>query len=293
MASFQALLEQDKERFLSLLSKNTSTVAIIKDVEAEFDRLLYSFNNESENDAVKDAARQMIQTAKSTASFIDTSGETKLWKKTAYGAKPEKGKRSFFFWLLLLLSVCALCGYSVYLYYLVHMQFKTIYDFLPFLLLLPVAFFFFLSGLTSKRKAVEEKTDLEAEVSTDIQKVYRSVLSAVLVIDRNLEDIRTEERIQLRKQMKEHKDSLDKEEIDLLAHILESAYSTKQDESSVEMISQIKYYLHNKKIEVIDYSDENSAWFDFIPAYDEGTIRPAFVIEGILIKKGLASGGNS
>ena len=293
MASFQALLEQDKERFLSLLSKNTSTVAIIKDVEAEFDRLLYSFNNESENDAVKDAARQMIQTAKSTASFIDTSGETKLWKKTAYGAKPEKGKRSFFFWLLLLLSVCALCGYSVYQYYLVHMQFKTIYDFLPFLLLLPVAIFFFLSGVTSKRKAVEEKADLEAEVSTDIQKVYRSVLSAVLVIDRNLEDIRTEERIQLRKQMKEHKDSLDKEEIDLLAHILESAYSTKQDESSVEMISQIKYYLHNKKIEVIDYSDENSAWFDFIPAYDEGTIRPAFVIEGMLIKKGLASGGNS
>ncbi len=293
MASFQALLEQDKERFLSLLSKNTSTVAIIKDVEAEFDRLLYSFNNESENDAVKDAARQMIQTAKSTAAFIDTSGETKLWKKTAYGAKPEKGKRSFFFWLLLLLSVCALCGYSVYQYYLVHMQFKTIYDFLPFLLLLPVAIFFFLSGVTSKRKAVEEKADLEAEVSTDIQKVYRSVLSAVLVIDRNLEDIRTEERIQLRKQMKEHKDSLDKEEIDLLAHILESAYSTKQDESSVEMISQIKYYLHNKKIEVIDYSDENSAWFDFIPAYDEGTIRPAFVIEGMLIKKGLASGGNS
>ena len=58
MASFQALLEQDKERFLSLLSKNTSTVAIIKDVEAEFDRLLYSFNNESENDAVKDAANK-------------------------------------------------------------------------------------------------------------------------------------------------------------------------------------------------------------------------------------------
>ncbi len=293
MASFQALLEQDKERFLSLLSKNTSTVALIKDVEAEFDRLLYSFNNENENDAVKDAARQMIQTAKSTAAFIDTAGETKLWKKTAYGSKPEKGKRSFFFWVLLLLSICAFGGYSAYQYYIIHMPFKTITDFLPFLLLLPVVIFFFLAGVTSRRKAVEEQPDLEAEVSTDIQKVYRAVLSAVLVIDRNLEDIRTEERIQLRKQMKEHKDSLDKEEIDLLAHILESAYSAKDDDSSVEMISQIKYYLHNKKIEVVDYSDENSAWFDFIPAYDEGTIRPAFVIEGMLIKKGLASGGNN
>ena len=292
MASFQSLLEQDKERFLSLLSQNTSTVAIIKDVEAEFDRLLYSFNNENENDAVKDAARQMIQTAKSTATFIDTAGETKLWQKTAYGAKPEKGKRSFFFWIFLLLSFIALGGYCVYQYSLMRMPFKNLPDYLPFLLLLPIALFFFISGITARRRTLDKSPDLEAEVSTDIQKVYRSVLSAVLVIDRNLEDIRTEERIQLRKQMKEHKDSLDKEEIDLLAHILESAYSTKQDDSSVEMISQIKYYLHNKKIEVVDYSDENSAWFDFIPAYDEGTIRPAFVIEGMLIKKGLASGGN-
>lgn len=291
MASFQNLLEQDKERFLSLLSKNTSTAAVIKDVEAEFDRLLYAFNNENENDAVKDAARQMIQTAKSAAAFLDTAGETRLWERTAYGAKTEKGKRSFFFWLFLVLSVLALAGYVGYLYYLMRTPLNSYKDYLPFALAVPVALLFLLAGITSKRKKVEVKRDLEAEVSTDIQKVYRSVLSAVLVIDRNLEDIRTEERIQLRKQMKEHKDSLDKEEIDLLAHILESAYSTKQEEASAEMISQIKYYLHGKKIDVVDLSEENSAWFDFIPAYDEGTIRPAFVIEGMLIKKGLASGG--
>ena len=291
MASFQNLLEQDKERFLSLLSKNTSTAAVIKDVEAEFDRLLYAFNNENENDAVKDAARQMIQTAKSAAAFLDTAGETRLWERTAYGAKTEKGKRSFFFWLFLVLSVLALAGYIGYLYYLMRTPLNSYRDYLPFALAVPVALLFLLAGITSKRKKVEVKRDLEAEVSTDIQKVYRSVLSAVLVIDRNLEDIRTEERIQLRKQMKEHKDSLDKEEIDLLAHILESAYSTKQEEASAEMISQIKYYLHGKKIDVVDLSEENSAWFDFIPAYDEGTIRPAFVIEGMLIKKGLASGG--
>ena len=291
MASFQSLLEQDKERFLSLLSKNTSTAATIKDVEAEFDRLLYSFNNENENDAVKDAARQMIQTAKTAASFLDTSGETRLWERTAYGAKPEKGKRTFFFWLFLVLSVLSLAAYLGYLYYIIRMPFVSYQDYLPFALALPVVLLFLLTGITSRRKKNEEKPALEAEVSTDIQKVYRSVLSAVLVIDKNLEDIRTEERIQLRKQMKEQKDSLDKEEIDLLSHILESAYSTKTEDSSVEMISQIKYYLHSKKIDVVDYSQENSAWFDFIPAYEKGTIRPAFVIEGMLIKKGLASGG--
>ncbi|MBQ8995656.1 MAG: hypothetical protein IJ091_07555 [Oscillospiraceae bacterium] len=292
MATFQGLLEQDKERFLSLLSKNTSSAAVIKDVEAEFDRMLYAFNNEDENESVKQAASQMIQTAKSSVAFLDVAGETKLWKRTAYDAKPQKGKIRWFFWLLLLLSLAAL-GASAGLYcYLKWSELNTVADFIPVFVLLGLSLLFFLAGLSCRRKAPENDTKLEAEVTVDIQKVYRSVLSAALVIDKNIEDIRTEERIQLRKQMKEQKDSLDKEEIDLLAHILESAYSTRDEDSSVEMISQIKFYLHSKKIEVVDYNRNNTAWFDSIPAYEAGTIRPAFVIEGMLIKKGLASEGN-
>ena len=174
---------------------------------------------------------------------------------------------------------------------MLHGTADSAWDFLPMFILLGVSLLLFLCGLSCRRKKAEDNAQLEAEVSIDIQKVYRSVLSTVLIIDRNLEDLRTEERIQLRKQMKEQKDSIDKEEIDLLSHILESAYSSKEDDASVEMISQIKFYLHNNKIDVVDYSAENSSWFDLIPAYEAGTIRPAFVIEGLLIKKGLASEG--
>lgn len=291
MPSFQGLLEKDKERFLSLLSKNTSAAATIKDVESEYDRLLYAFNNEDENNTVRDAARQMIQTAKSAASFMDVQGETKLWTRTEYGVKPQKGKIRVLFWILLFLSLCAMGAGCGFFYYMLHGSADSVWDFLPMFILLGVSLLLFLCGLSCRRKKTEDTAKLEAEVSIDIQKVYRSVLSTVLIIDRNLEDLRTEERIQLRKQMKEQKDSIDKEEIDLLSHILESAYSSKEDDASVEMISQIKFYLHNNKIDVVDYSAENSSWFDLIPAYEAGTIRPAFVIEGLLIKKGLASEG--
>ena len=125
----------------------------------------------------------------------------------------------------------------------------------------------------------------------DIQKVYRAMLSAVLIIDKNLEDIRTNERIQARKDLNERKDAVDKTELELFAHLLEAAYATREEEASAEMISQIKFYLHRHQIETADYSEENARWFDMIPAYEKGTLRPAFTTEGILLKKGLASHG--
>ena len=35
----------------------------------------------------------------------------------------------------------------------------------------------------------------------------------------------------------------------------------------------------------------NSGWFDMMPAFSGGTIRPALVADGKLLKKGMASAG--
>ena len=292
MATFQSYLEQDKERFLSLLSKNGSVSATIKEVENQLDRMLYNFSNEDESDAVKDAASRMIQTAKNAASFLDTSGETQLWKRTRFDDTPSKGKRSplFGLWLLLCLFCCfGSAGYWIYLFYA---EADPLYLYVPAAVIVLGGLFGIFAGMTVRRRAADNHEEIQAEVAVDIQKVYRSVLSTVLIIDRNLEDIRTSERIQARKDLKERKDSVNKEELDLLAHLLEAAYATRADEASQEMISQIKFYLHNRQIETVDYSEENARWFDQIPAYEKGTLRPAFTTEGILLKKGLASFGS-
>ncbi len=292
MATFQSYLEQDKERFLSLLSKNRSVSATIKEVENQFDRMLYSFSNDDESDAVKDAASRMIQTAKNAASFLDTSGETQLWKRTKYNDAPVRGKRSPFFvlWILLCLLCClGTAGYWIYMFYT---SANPLNLYLPAAAAVLGGFFGILAGMTARRKKADDHEEIQAEVAIDIQKVYRSVLSTVLIIDRNLEDIRTSERIQARKDLKERKESVNKEELDLLAHLLEAAYATKNDDASQEMISQIKFYLHNRQIETVDYSEENVRWFDQIPAFEKGTLRPAFTTDGVLLKKGLASLGS-
>ena len=226
MATFQSYLEQDKERFLSLLSKNRSVSATIKEVENQFDRMLYSFSNDDESDAVKDAANRMIQTAKNAASFLDTSGETQLWKRTKYNDAPVKGKRSPFFvlWLLLCLLFClGTAGNWIYVFYA---SADPLNLYLPAAAVILCGLFGILAGMTAHRKKTDKQEEIQAEIVVDIQKVYRSVLSTVLIIDRNLEDIRTSERIQARKDLKERKESVNKEELDLLAHLLEAAYAT-------------------------------------------------------------------
>ena len=50
--------------------------------------------------------------------------------------------------------------------------------------------------------------------------------------------------------------------------------------------------LHRQQIEVVDYSEENARYFDLMPGASAGTIRPALIADGSLLKKGLASKGN-
>ena len=60
---------------------------------------------------------------------------------------------------------------------------------------------------------------------------------------------------------------------------------------ALEKIDEIKYFLHKQQIEVIDYSENTRQYFDLMPGTAAGTIRPALIADGALLKKGLASTG--
>ena len=62
-------------------------------------------------------------------------------------------------------------------------------------------------------------------------------------------------------------------------------------EYALEKIEEIKYYLHRQQIEVVDYSEATAQYFDLMPGNRAGTIRPALVADGQILKKGLASTG--
>ena len=79
-------------------------------------------------------------------------------------------------------------------------------------------------------------------------------------------------------------------ELDLFSDLLAAAYS-KDPDFALEKIDEIKYYLHKQQIEVVDYNTETAQYFDMMPGLHAGTIRPAMVAEGKLLRKGVASAG--
>ena len=55
------------------------------------------------------------------------------------------------------------------------------------------------------------------------------------------------------------------------------------------MISGIRYYLYRKNVEIVNYSREQASSFELLPGKKTGTLRPALMANGRLLKKGLAS----
>ena len=81
---------------------------------------------------------------------------------------------------------------------------------------------------------------------------------------------------------------LETEEQSMLSRLLELLYGRKEDPQAAEMIGEIRYYLHRKRIEAVDYTPEHGNWFDVMPSSARETLRPALVQEGVLLAKGLA-----
>ena len=74
----------------------------------------------------------------------------------------------------------------------------------------------------------------------------------------------------------------------LYSDLLEALYSG-DAEYAFGRLEEIRYYLHGRQVEVVDCSGENAKYFDRMPSSVSGTLRPALVSGGKLLKKGLAS----
>ena len=316
--TLQSIFEQDRERLLQSMSGAPAS-EIIRIATQELDRVLYVYNQQTDDVTVLEAANAMIQTAKAAAGLIDTAGEARIYGRTDYpgGTTKVKNKLPVFFWLILAAGLLCAAG-SVWLI-------LRIRDVIPSLipagqaqglpawawyLILPGAamILLFLAGMSVRLRSRSEQ--LHAELTTDPQKVYNRLLSMILVMDRSLEDIASASGLKEKERIREETAAMDPAETELLASLLEDAYSRRDtDEQAAEAISQIKYYLHGRHIDVIDWkipetgkdrkkNDTDQAaepdrrgWFDMLPAYGAGTIRPALASDGKLLKKGLASEG--
>lgn len=311
--TLQQIFEQNKEHLLSAIS-GTDAVSAARALNSELDRILYTFNDQEENDRVREAAGSMMQVARAACSLVDSSGEAKVYGRTEY-SKGDSGKRKLSkgFLILLILGLIGAAVTVIGAQLIASSAAAGSADWqsagLPpryLLALVPLltVLLFFLAGMLFRRRKEAPKETLHAETTVDTAKVYNHLLSVILVIDKRLEDVRNSVKQEEKARLRESGSALDPAELDLLSLLLEDAYGRKdKDEQALEEISQIKFYLHKKNIDVVDWSANagtpgadgqiapGSGWFDMIPAYAAGTIRPAIVADGKLLKKGMASAG--
>ena len=290
MATMQALLEKDKERFLQNMAAARSSAESVRAVEEELNRLLSSYNEEEESERVKESAMILVETLSSSANLLDCDGESVIWSKAEYRPGISKPKRSGWFVFFLILAILLFLGAAGVLIYFT--------DSIPpsgeMLIGLGIAaaslLFIFFSGIFSAGKKKEYEAELYAETIPDPQKTYHALLNSILTIDRILDQLRNKELLENKKTLLQEKEELKKEDIRLISGLLESAYAERENEYAEEVISELKFYLHKKKIDVIDYDGENKELFERMPSQSTGTIRPALVIADTVLRKGLAAG---
>ncbi|MBE6042104.1 MAG: hypothetical protein E7220_06245 [Clostridiales bacterium] len=286
------ILEKDKERLLTELSGAGTAEKAVKVLENETDKLLLRFNEQCDSEKERDSAAHMMQALRLSLPLIDSTGETKVWES---GGREEQVRKTTIPFILLTIAAIGLCVYGLLPLFLASMNSVAsnvrteVVTRGIFVVAGVIAAFF--AGSLSRKSSVRKDVNHHVEIKVDPAKIYRSYRNALLSVDQSLEEVAAAERWSKREQA----GNIDGRkattpEIELFADLL-SAYYSGDPEYALEKIGDIKYYLHRQQIEAVDYSEETKQYFDMMPGNKTGTIRPALVADGGLLKKGLASSG--
>ena len=288
-------LEKDKENILTSIAESGSAARAVTVLENEVDKLLLKHNEHCDTDREREAAAYMMQAVRLSLPMIDSAGKTKVWERGSDKQNgEEKGKVNVPFILLTIASV-ALVAYG--LVPLVVAGLINAGDQYRNQLLIRTAFVIggmimgFFAGAMQRRQEKQAAKEHQVEIKVDAEKIYRHFRAAIYSVDQSLEEINAAERWSKREQAGniDGRKALTPE-IDLFSDLMAASYS-KDPEYALEKIDDIKYYLHKQQIDVVDYSEETAQYFDLMPGTQGGTIRPALVADGVLLKKGLAQTG--
>lgn len=280
------LLEKDKERLLTELAGAGQPERAATVLGNELDKLLLRYNEQCGSEQERDAAAHMMQAIRFALPLIDSAGETKVWERET--GSEAAGKKSVPA-ILLVIAGIALCVYGVLP--MVLSQEDIGVSLMNILCVAGGAVVMLAAGFLAGRPKRKKNKDQHVEIKVDSGKIYRNFRNAILSVDQSLEEVRAAERWSKREQA----GNIDGRkattpEIELFSDLLAASYSG-DPEYALEKIDEIKYYLHRQQIEVVDYEEKTRQYFDLMPGLQAGTIRPALVADGALLKKGLASTG--
>lgn len=297
----QEYLEKDRTQFTAALRKARTPEKAVTAAEEELDRLLYQYNENCEEPAVRSGAARMIQAVKAAAPAIHSVSDVKVWESTAQDTAAALAVPKQNVEIRYLAGGAGSIAAGTVLSLLMD-PFGVVLSFvIPGILQAAGAVMIFLGGrkkgMSLKKETKEKKENVVqmTECIVDANRIYRILHAVMIMIDQSLEEIGEEE-----KQQKAAEEAQDRQasysssdgELALYSNLLEALYS-KDGSFALERLSDLLFYLHGRDIETVDYSEDTKDWFDRMPspAPTTETIKPALVSEGKLLKKGLAVGG--
>ena len=291
IVTLQEFLERDRGRFIAELEKGMTPEKAVAVLESESDRLLLQYNEQAIGDRARDAASHMMHAVRAVLPIADCVGDTKIWETAADSAQdlPASHKKKVSPLVLLaagialLLAACLLCIKTD------PVLPESIRPFAGFILTACGGALLFFGGRRLSAPPLSEKKMLRrTENRVDAGKIYRAFRAAVSVADRNIEAVRAEERYE-KYSAPEAGSVLSPAEAELYSGLLEAAYSGDGD-FALGRIESLKYYLHTREVEIVDYTDETAELFDVMPSKLSGTLRPALVQGGKVLRRGMAAG---
>lgn len=290
-------LEADKEQLMSALSGAASPEQAQAALEKEFDRLLLRYNEDCTEEKARDAAKYILQAAKMMIPLMSAQGESRIWSKSGAGACSDHnikmtapviacmaGGILFLAGAVVGLAVSAGDGLSV----------TALLSSLPAVIL--GGGLLFLAGRLSlsggKKGPSGEDSQQQVEIRISPEKVWSCTRALVLSIDKSLQEVREAAAYEKSRLSASVGNGISPEEAELFSAVLESAYSRREeaadDTTAQEMISMVRYYLHRKQVETVEFGGGKREWFELLPGKSDMTLRPAFVRDGVLLRKGLA-----
>lgn len=289
------LLEKDKDHLLTEISAAGTAEKAVAVLEKEVDKLLLTHNDAAASDAERNSAAHMMQAVRLSLPFIDSLGSTKVFEKGVGDSGPKK--KTSIAGILLVIAAIILLVYGLMPLIMLGMNAAETANARNDLItrgisILMGAAALYLSGTMQNKTGPAKKKEYHVEQKVDADRIYRNFRTVMISVDQSLDEVRLTEKQAHREQAgKLEGREASPAEIELFSDLLAASYSG-DPEFALEKIAGIKYYLHRQQIEVVDYNEDNASYFDMMPGASAGTIRPAMIADGKLLKKGLASKGN-
>lgn len=320
--SLTSLLEEDRERMRSQIEADRSVENTSKVLEKETDRLLMRYSQEQVPEVRLLAARHLLQAVRTSLPVIETISDVEVWQKETPEQQQKRSPAGILFLAsgIALTVVPSLLHPGTILCALIGAVCLGIGGFL-----LGRKETRERSGRSYGNMAGTGRSNAPGTQAPGIQKkylvdpdgVYHLMKAAVITVDHSLDSLPIPVEAGGYAGIKSApyggnseagmaalpgldrpaalQDHATPSDLDFYGELLESSYSIARqnlsDRTAREQIENLRYFLHGKGIEAVDYDEKaDRAWFDFLPpGGGRMTLRPALMKEGKVLKRGLAS----